>query len=152
MNRLNFLAAGVLAAVAMLAAPANGQETKDAKAVEMEWAKGVAEDFLAAAIAGDSKSAEALADASLKAAHMREGETVFYSWIQFSIGSQQFAEPAIAKEAMSPDEDEAVFRGTMHRRTEPKEPFEFSLRVVKEKDGGKWRVSMFRFNPATKAK
>jgi hypothetical protein len=152
MNRMNFLAACVLGTAVLLSATAGGQENKVAKAVEMEWAKGVAEDFLAAAISGDSKSAEALVDASLKAAHMREGENVFSSWIQYSIGGQQFTAAAIAKEAMSPDQDEAVFRGTMQRNTEPKELFDFSLRVVKEKDGGKWRVSMFRFNPAGKGK
>jgi hypothetical protein len=145
MNRLNFLAAWVLGAATLFAGPAGGQENK--KAIELEWAKGVAEDFLAAAIAGDSRSAELLVDTTMKASFARKGESALSYWLNNSVAIQHFSQPAIAKEAISPDDDEAVFRGTM-QRSEPKEVYDFAVRVVKEKDGGKWRVSMFRFSPA----
>jgi hypothetical protein len=41
---------------------------------------------------------------------------------------------------MAPDKDEALFRGTFKGK---KGEAAFSLRVVKEKDSGKWRVSFF---------
>ncbi len=150
MNRVNFVAACVLGAVALFAGAASGQENR--KALEMEWAKGVAEDFLEAAIKGDDRSAESLVDTTMKARFAREGESALSNWLNNSVAIQHFSQPEISTESMSPDDDEAAFRGTMQRQADPKEPFEFSLRVVKEKESGKWRVSMFRFNVALKGK
>ena len=47
-------------------------------------------------------------------------------------------------EEIAPDKDEAVFRGSFKGK---KGEATFSLRVVKEKDGGKWRVSFFAAGP-----
>jgi hypothetical protein len=46
----------------------------------------------------------------------------------------------VTSEEMAPDKDEASFRGTFKGK---KAEAEFSIRVSKEKDGGKWRVCFF---------
>lgn len=46
----------------------------------------------------------------------------------------------ITSSLLSPAKDEAAFKGTMQR---PKRTTTFSLRIVKEKSDGKWRVEAF---------
>jgi hypothetical protein len=135
----------VLAAMVLLAGDA--PQDLDRKANELRWAKGVAEDFLAAALAGDDKAAASLIDATLKAAHAKDGETAFASWINNALAIQRYSNAAIKTETIAPDSDEAVFRGSM-LRLEPNQIYDFSIRVVKEKESGKWRVSMFRWSRA----
>jgi len=53
-----------------------------------------------------------------------------------------FHTPVFQPEKIAPDEDEASFKGTF--KAEQK-GFPFSLRVVKDKESGKWRVSYFQF-------
>jgi hypothetical protein len=124
------------------------------KAEDLKWAKGVASDFLTAAFEGDTKSAAALIDVSLKEAYAKEGERALWEWLNNSIAIQGFRSPTIREEAMSPDGNEASFRGDFRRVQEGQKtrPHTFTLRVVKGKGGDHWRVSHFRFREAEVAK
>jgi hypothetical protein len=122
-----------------------GDKQKDKKSAELKWARGVASDFFEAAFKANLVMAENLIDSSLKKNFEKRGKTELKEWLNNSIAIQNFREPAIATEAIAPDRDEAVFTGTFRAKDRPKKVLTFTLRVVKEKDSGKWRVSYFRF-------
>ena len=117
-------------------------DPNEKKAAELKWAKGVATDFLDAAFKGDLEQAESLIDASLKEAFAKEGEKRLREWLNNSIAIRGVRAPDFQSAEIAPDQDEASFKGTFHN-TEKK--FEFSLRVVRHKDGNKWRVCHFQY-------
>jgi hypothetical protein len=132
--------------------PGAAKDTPPSRAEELKWAKGVAEDFLNLAFAGDLKHAQALIDTSLKNAYAQEGERALWEWLNNSIAIRGYRSPTIREELLSPAGDEASFRGEFKRVEElmPDRKYTFNLRVVKEKDSGKWRVSLFTFREVTK--
>lgn len=113
------------------------------KAAELKWAKGVAHDFLEAAFKGNTEMAESLLDSTLKKTLAKEGEKRVSEWLNNRIGIQGFHSPVLASEEIAPDQDEAGFKGTFASKSGP---YQFSLRVVKDKESGKWRVSFFQFD------
>jgi hypothetical protein len=117
-------------------------DASDKKAEELQWAKGVATDFLDAAFNGDLEQAESLIDSSLKKVFAEEGENRLREWLNNSIAVQGFREPAIQSEEIAPDQDEASFKGDFKA---DETQFQFSLRVIKDNESGKWRVSYFQF-------
>jgi hypothetical protein len=125
-----------------LTLPVFAGEADSKKAAELAWAKGVAEDFLDAAFAGKGEQAQALVDSSLKSVLAKEGEQRLGEWLNNSIAIKGFHDPVIRTEAIAPDQDEAAFKGTFQKG---QKPMQFSLRVVKDKESGKWRVSYFQF-------
>ena len=123
-----------------LAPPAARGE--DAKKAELAWAKEVATDFLNAGLTGNYAGAEALATPEFKKTLKESGpSSVTFILSSAAGGAESWA---IATEEIAPDKDKAVFRGSFKGK---KGEATFSLRVVKEKDGGKWRVSFFAAGP-----
>jgi len=142
MIRLYALPAGLLL-LSLLIQPARAADVSEKKAAELKWAKGVAVDFLDAAFNGHLEQAESLIDSSLKASFAREGEKRLREWLNNSIAIRGFRAPVFQSETIAPDQDEASFQGTFQGN---EKSFSFSLRVVKDKESGKWRVSYFRFS------
>jgi hypothetical protein len=135
--------APVLLLSGFLMQPARAAEGGEKKAAELKWAKGVATDFLDAAFHSNIEQAESLIDSSLKKTLAKEGETRLREWLNNSIGIQGFHDPVFGSEEIAPDMDEASFKGTFQGKG--KKVYAFSLRVIKDKEGGKWRVSYFHF-------
>jgi hypothetical protein len=127
-----------------LASPAARGE--DVKKAELAWAKEVATDFLDAALGGNYASAEALATADFKKTLQESGPTTITFLLSSAAGGAESW--SIGTEEIAPDKDEAVFRGTFRSK---KGAAALSVRVVKEKDGGKWRVSFFAAGPYKEA-
>jgi hypothetical protein len=119
------------------------------KEAELKWAKGVAADFLEAAFNGKLEQAESLIDSSLKTAFAREGEKRLREWLNNSIAIREFHTPVFQSEEIAPDKDEASFKGTFKGK---EQTFQYSLRVVKDREKGKWRVSYFQFKEREKKK
>lgn len=124
------------------ALPALAAERDDTKTAELAWAKGVAEDFLEAAFSGRGEQAQTLIDSTLKAAFAKDGDHRLGEWLNNSIAIQGFHDSVIHHESIAPDQDEALFKGTFQKRSQP---MQFSLRVVKDHESRKWRVSYFQF-------
>ncbi len=122
--------------------PGLAADEGDRRVAELKWAKGVATDFLDSAFNGNLVQAEGLLDSSLKRSFARDGDKRVGEWLNNSIAIQGFRAPVIQSEDIAPDLDEASFKGTFQSG---KKAFQFSLRVVKDKEGGKWRVSYFHF-------
>ena len=142
MIRLHALPSALLV-VSIFLQPACAADVGKKKTAELKWAKGVAKDFLKAAFKGQLEQAESLIDSSLKKSFAKEGEKRLREWLNNSIAIRGFRAPVFQSEKIAPDQDEASFQG----RFEDKEKsFGFSLRVVKDKESGKWRVSYFRFS------
>jgi hypothetical protein len=112
------------------------------KAAELKWAKGVATDFFDSAFNGKLEQAECLIDSSLQKAFAKEGETRLREWLNNSIAIRGFHNPVFESEEIAPDQDEASFKGVFKAK---EKGFRYSLRVVKDKVSGKWRVGYFQF-------
>jgi hypothetical protein len=122
----------------LTAVPVPEDDTK--KAAELKWAKEVATDFLNAGMQTNYASAEALVAPDFKKV-LSDGQTsVTYLLSRAASGGGGQESWTIASEEIAPDKDEAFFRGTFKAK---KSEAEFSLRVAKEKEGGKWRVCFF---------
>ena len=124
----------VLVAGLFLPVP-EGDAKKDA---EMKWAKEVATDFLRAGLNRDFSTAETLVTADFKKA-LKEANLTVADRLREVVnnGAESWA---VTSEEMAPDQDEAVVRGTFKGKNGEAE---FSVRVTKEKVGGKWRVCFF---------
>ena len=116
-------------------ADAKKQPEDPKQAAELTWAKETAIDFLTAINAGKTAAASSLLSDDLKKA--AEKQSNFLSKPQF--GWERF-NPKITKEEISPDGNEVYIRGKVD---DPRGPF--TVRLIKEKDGGKWRVNFFAF-------
>lgn len=114
------------------------------KATELKWAKGVAADFIEAIQRINVTEAAALTTASYHKAIIdddrEKSDRTFFGQIYFSPFKD--GPVAIVSEDIAPESDEAVFAGTLKKG---EEVADFKLRVIKEKESGKWRVSFFRF-------
>jgi hypothetical protein len=110
---------------------------------DLTWAKGVADDFLAAWVGGDNAEAEMLFTEELKKRYERYPQGTSLATRLLDGKSAGLAAGTITNEQIAPDEDEARFTGklTGERNGKPIEA-EFALRVVKE--SGKWRIAYFR--------
>ncbi len=141
MIRLYALAAGLLL-LTWFIPPADGADANEKKAAELKWAKGVATDFFDVAFTGKLEQAESLIDSSLQMAFAKDGETRLREWLNNSIAIRGFVDPVFQSEEIAPDQDEAFFKGTFKTK---EKGFQFSLRVVKDKANGKWRIGYFQF-------
>jgi hypothetical protein len=132
------LEAAVIASlfVLVLGAPAPGDEKADKKQAELKWAKGVATDFLKAVTASENEQAEQLMTADLKKS---VGDA---NWLLRVYNAQLRKGHTITEEQIAPDQDEASFKGLLQGE---KHEADYSLRVVREKDSGRWRVAYFHF-------
>ena len=59
----------------------------------------------------------------------------------------------IAEESLSPEKDEVAFRGRLEGRNADSKQVQskFTLRLAKDKESGKWRVSFFTYSYPTAA-
>jgi hypothetical protein len=115
----------------------------DKRDEELKWAKGVAEDFLAAHRAGNYEKSKLLMNKELTAAVNAE-----INWFNHSGNAGLTGDGAstILEEIMAPDKEEAVFRGREEGRAgDVKVQNGFTVRVAKDKESGKWRVCYYSF-------
>jgi hypothetical protein len=121
------------------------------------WARETAEDFLRAVLGARGETAKMLLTAEARQSFRPSvdlppppGEKVKYRFQQGQMVridpsatpvavAEVFREFAIETSRLAPDHDEVVFRGSLKGERQGT----FTLRVVKEKDGGKWRVGFF---------
>jgi hypothetical protein len=117
--------------------PAIAQQREARKQDELKWAKGVAIDFLAAMTAGQLEQAEMLLAAELRK------RVPMVPWLLDARFDGLGKSYTITEEQIAPDRDEASFKGVLQgeKREAP-----FSLRVVREKSSGLWRVNYFRYD------
>jgi hypothetical protein len=111
------------------------------KAAELKWAKEVVTDFMSAGTQREYDQATVLLSAELRKALEKSSEPgSTFVQNRFSVYLKQAKDWTITSEAIAPDEDEAVFRG---KSSLDDMEAEYTVRVVKEKDSGKWRVNLF---------
>jgi hypothetical protein len=108
----------------------------------LKWAKAVADDFLEAAHKGNLDQAESPIDSSLKKSFANQGPTALREWLNNSLAIRGLRAAVFEAGRIAPDQDAASFKG-MFRGQE--QVLRFSLRVVKDSQEGKWRVSDFHF-------
>lgn len=127
----------VLACVFCCCLAAQGGDAK--KEAELKWAKGVLSDFLQSARSRDYDQMEILMTKELRQAMEKYESFVGKGTKGWSLTKDIPGESwAIKSEEISPDIDEIVLKGHFKRE---KEESEFSTRLVKEKDSGKWRIT-----------
>jgi hypothetical protein len=128
--------------LACAAAPA--QEKPEKKDAELKWAKTVVTDFMTAGLRGEHDQLSVMLSADLKKALEKTSEPdrtfVYNRFAVYLKGTKAWS----SSEEIAPDQDEATFRGTC---TGEEGQAEFTVRVVKEKDSGKWRVHLFSVSP-----
>ncbi len=134
----------VLASVLLLllSVAALAQQPPDKKDAELKWAREIASDFLSAGLRQDHVQASVLVASDLKKA-VEKDRTTLDSFLSshFSTLRMQGAKTwTFASEIIAPDKDEAVFRGQCTGDTGEAD---ITVRVVKEKESGKWRVHLF---------
>lgn len=119
------------------------------KEAELKWAKGVVSDFLQSAKQQDYDQAEILVTKELKDV-MQKVIRNFYTGVRGWISEHRLEEASwsFGGEEISPDRDEAVIKGTFKR---DKEDADFTFRLVKEKDNGKWRINYLSCGKWSKA-
>jgi hypothetical protein len=120
-------------------ATALGDDKPNKKKEELKWAKGIVIDFLnAGARQNDDQAAVLLSTDFLKL--ISQQKTSPESYVHSRFFDVKAAKASITSEEMAPDQDEAVFRGTF---AADDGEAGFTIRVVKEKESGKWRVNFF---------
>jgi hypothetical protein len=128
-----------LLAVVLIASPLAYGDDKASSKAEIEWAKGVVTDYLEAArVGGDHRQARRLLTAELRKAYEKDE---FPQPFQCYIQKWEFSKNKIA-----PDKNEVVLEGIIsgvYGETHPK--VAFTVRVVKEKLSGQWRIDYFLF-------
>jgi len=126
----------------LLSVAASAQEKTDKKVAELKWAKTLVTDFLSAGTKREYDQATVLLSEELKKALEKSSEPgrTFVS-NRFSVYLKGAKDWSITSEDIAPDQDEAVFRGVSSLG---QEEAPFTVRVVKEKDSGKWRVNLFK--------
>ena len=107
------------------------------KQAELKWAKEVVADCFAACKNNDFHTAEALVATEYKKT-LEKGFRSAHEY--FAEAGRELESWAITSEEIAPDQDEAFFRGVLKRE---KGQAAFSIRVIKEKESQKWRISFF---------
>lgn len=138
------LRVSVLAAIAVASAdaPARAADKPEPgrKAAELQWAAGVASDFLTCVIEIDGVNAPLLLSAEFRKQFATAAE--LENWLSRAANENLRKGFEITTRELAPDQDDALFRGTLSGE---KKTAGFTLRLTKEKDGGKWRVTYFVF-------
>jgi hypothetical protein len=117
---------------------------------ELQWAKGIASDFMDAGFKRQYRQAVSLMSADMrKNLTVPEGpETFMVNRFGYTLDQARDKFDVDSGE-ISPAGDEAVFRGTCSGEGGQAE---FTIRVVKEQDSGKWRVNYFVLGDIKKKK
>jgi hypothetical protein len=117
---------------------ARGDEDVKKKA-EFKWARGVADEFLKAVNKRDGANVEALLvpEYAKLLKDRTFGNPEPADAVYDRIGS--IDKWTITGEDISPDQDEAVFKGVVESKRGTRA---FTLRVAKVKDAGRWRVCL----------
>lgn len=132
---LTFLFASCLATVAL------ADDSGTQKAAELKWARGIAEDFLDATLSREPDQAEVLLGSDLKKIISPEQHSnEIRNWLADEVYNQGYRSKSLQIEEIAPDKDESQFKGILKGE---KVEADFVLRLVKEKDSGKWRVNYF---------
>jgi hypothetical protein len=131
--------------IAIGARPVAHAKEPDRNDAELKWAKGVAEDFLAAMQSGDDSQARQLMNKEMGA--LVDADITWFN-IRRNTSIALDRSATFLEEMMSPDKDEASFRGRLEGANSNRQPMQsrFTLRVAKDKESGKWRVAFFTFS------
>jgi hypothetical protein len=122
-----------------ICAIALGDDKPERKTEELKWAKGIVSDFLnAGARQADDQAVLLLSGDFIKS--IKEQRTTPESYVHTRFFDVTAAKALITSEEMAPDQDEAVFRGTF---SADDGQADFTIRVVKDKESGQWRVNYF---------
>ena len=141
-KRLNLLPLFVVALVgcSQTTPSTSAEDSTPAKPPELKWARTVAETFLSDALsAGGDRYREGMNNCTEAFRRRYNAEGVFYETPDLTGSKDHPATWAITSEELSPDGNEAIFNGTITSRRQGT----FSIRVVQEKDAGRWRVDYF---------
>jgi hypothetical protein len=137
---------GGIVGVLLAASLATGDGPGDKKKSEAEWAKAVAVDFLKSVQAKETKQSLQLLTPKL-AARLEQVADVKRSiqpptpLHEGSVDSWEFA-----SEKVAPDKDEVAFGGkVVGKYSGSSYESSFTIRVVKDKDAGRWRIDYFLF-------
>jgi hypothetical protein len=123
--------------LAFLLASSVDADENEIRQAEMKWARGVASDFLSATKRQDSANVESLLTPEY--AKLLKERTAFYPEPAEAVyeRTKTFEKWTITTGELSPDRDEALFKGEIESSTGTRE---FALRVVKDKPANRWRV------------
>ncbi|HKD38081.1 MAG TPA: metallophosphoesterase [Pirellulales bacterium] len=120
-------------------------KTSAKKTEELKWAKEVATDFVNSVQHQNLASADMLVaeefQKTARAKTFRDGSAAEALYGLVTVGAAGWS---IENETISPDTDEAVFRGTFKHAGGD---WVLSVRVAKQRDGGKWRVIFYDIAP-----
>ena len=134
----------LFACIALVAVcPTASRADDDAKKkAELKWARGVADDFLAAMKRGETESAVGLLTAEYAKSIAGKGSAA--AGLDRLLGTTAFTfeKATVTDESISPDRDEVQLKGELVRASNDttESVSAFVLRVVKEKETGRWRI------------
>jgi hypothetical protein len=105
----------------------------------LKYLRSTAELFVESAIRGDGPNTTTMLAKDYRKS-IEEDRTSVYNWVSAQCPSAWFAKFEITSETVAPGGDEAVFRGAMIGE---KRRGTFSIRVVKDKETGRYLVTLF---------
>jgi hypothetical protein len=138
----------LFASLALAQAPnQSGQKPKKPKQpakseAELKWAKGIAVDFLGMLKSREYKPATLLLTDNLNKA-LGDGVNTADSYLNNKFSQLSSLAWTFKVEEMSPDGNEAAFKGTLTGEYGQDDvESDLVIRVTKEKEGGTWRISL----------
>jgi hypothetical protein len=135
------------ASVALVAVfPMASGADDDTKKAEAKWARGVADDFFAAMKKGETESAVGLLTAEYASSIAGKGSAAEALRRLLGTTAFTFEKATVTGESISPDKDEVQLKGELVRASNDatESVSAFVLRVVKEKETGRWRIGFVR--------
>ena len=108
------------------------------------------EDFLAAMFKGEDNQGQAQLLMTKEHLAVVQADMNWYNHFSNAGFARSGSSATIAEETLSPEKDEAVFRGRLDGRfNDGAVQSKFTLRLTKDKESGKWRVSFFTYADPT---
>lgn len=143
-NGMRVLLAVLVGVLALSSASAQADDK--AKKDELKWARVVGDDFLAAMGKGEAQSAAALLTAEYAKSIAGKGSTAEALDRLLGTTAFTFEKSTVTGESISPDRDEVQLKGelVLASNDATESISAFVLRVVKEKESGRWRIGFVR--------
>jgi hypothetical protein len=115
------------------------------KQAEVEWAKGVATDFLKAMKRKDDRQARQLLTPELRDWYDKGGIELPEGKLGKLDRSREDWNWEFVKDKVAPDKDEVMLEGILSGLFRDEVEALFTVRVVKVKESGRWRIDYFLF-------
>lgn len=128
-----------LVVTAMHPVESRGDDGDVKKKAELKWARSVADDFLKALKKKDDASVEALLTAAYAKLLNERDFRKTKPGQELTEGMPGFDKATITVEEISPDRDDAAFKGQLSSSRGSRV---FTIRVVKDKESAHWRVGL----------